>query len=275
MLFDTLDRQVVTVDPGQGQVIAQAIPLPKLPYDNLELSVYWAEMRDPIWRFPPKFALNQDNEQLVKGHVETNSPWNSLVSVIKKPGKNKWRLPHNLCKINESIEDMVSLQPGMPSPSMFLQNWNLAVIDIEVFFFQIPLDLVDAPRFAFSVPSINREAPMRHYHWRALPQGMKNSPSICQWYVTKIPSLVRAKAGEAVILYYMDDGLVCAPNDNVLTQILDETITALATAGFELQQEKVQRLLPWRYLGLEIANWTITPQRFVINDRPETWRDLH
>ncbi|NXQ23446.1 POK11 protein, partial [Alaudala cheleensis] len=49
----------------------------------------------------------------------------------------------------------------------------------------------------------------------------------------------------------------------------------LAAAGFELQQEKVQRLPPWRYLGSEIANRRITPQKLAICDRPRILRDLH
>ncbi|NWS24238.1 PO113 protein, partial [Polioptila caerulea] len=120
-------------------------------------------------------------EQLAKGNIEeTNSPWNSPVFVIKKTEKDKWRLLHNLRKIIEVIEDMGPLQLGMPLPTMLPQNWNLAAVDIKDCFFQIPLHPVDAQRFAFSVPSIKREAPMKRYHWKILPQGMKNSPTICQ-----------------------------------------------------------------------------------------------
>ncbi|NWR12859.1 POK18 protein, partial [Paradoxornis webbianus] len=132
----------------------------------------------------------------------------------------------------------------------------------------------DAPQFTFSVPSINRKAPWRRYHWKVLPQGMKNSPTICQWMRRRQLSPVRTKAGEAIIIHYMDDVLVCALDDNMLTQVLEETITALTAAGFELQQEKVQRMPPWRYLGLEISKRTITPQKLVINNRPRTLRDL-
>ncbi|RMC19185.1 hypothetical protein DUI87_03790 [Hirundo rustica rustica] len=52
-------------------------------------------------------------EQLAKGHtVETTSPWNSLVFVIQKLGKDKWRLLQDLRQINNVIEDMGSPQPG-------------------------------------------------------------------------------------------------------------------------------------------------------------------
>ncbi|RMC20550.1 hypothetical protein DUI87_01401 [Hirundo rustica rustica] len=117
----------------------------------------------------------------------------------------------------------------------------------------IPLHPDDAPRFAFSVPTLNREAPRKRYRWKFLPQGMKNSPSICQWYLSSLLSPVRAAVGEAIILHYMDDVLVCAPNDDLLSHMLDLTIDSLVAAGFELQEEKIQRMPPWKYLGLEIA----------------------
>uniref|UniRef100_A0A674GC71 Uncharacterized protein n=1 Tax=Taeniopygia guttata TaxID=59729 RepID=A0A674GC71_TAEGU len=222
-------------------------------------------------------ALSQIvKEELAKGHiVETQSPWNSPVFVIKKPGKDRWRLLHDLRKINNVIEDMGSLQPGMPSPSMLPQNWKLAVLDIKDCFFQIPLHPDDAPCFAFSEPSLNRAAPMKRYHWTVLPQGLKCSPTICQWYVARVLSPVRAKWKDCILYHYMDDVLVCANSDNVLAKALEDTISALSAAGFELQKEKVQHLPPWKYLGLEIGNRTITPQKPMINDDPKTLRDLH
>ncbi|RMC21793.1 hypothetical protein DUI87_02662 [Hirundo rustica rustica] len=215
-------------------------------------------------------------EQLAKGHiVETTSPWNSLVFVIWKSGKDKWRFLQDLRQINNVIEDMGSLQPGMPSPTMLPQNWKLAVIDIKDCFFHIPRHPDDAPRVAFSVPTINREAPRKRYHWRVLPQGMKVSPIICQWYVASLLSPVRVAAEKAIIHHYMDDVLVCAPTNDVLSHALDLTIDALVVAGFELQEDKVQRMPPWRYLGLEIGKRTIVPQKLEIRAKIQTLADVH
>ncbi|RMC21765.1 hypothetical protein DUI87_02634 [Hirundo rustica rustica] len=230
---------------------------------------------EPVWveQWPlskPKLKALEElvKEQLAKGHiVETDSPWNSPVFVIQKPEKDKWQLLQDLRQINNVIEDMGSLQPGMPSPTMLPQNWQLAVIDIKDCFFQIPLHPDDAPCFAFSVPTINREAPRRRYHWRVLPQGMKNSPVICQWYVASLLSPVRAAAGQAIIYHYMDDVLVCAPNDDMLSHVLGLTVNALVAAGFELQEEKVQRMPPWKYLRLEIGRRTIVPQKLAIRTK--------
>lgn len=222
-------------------------------------------------------ALNElVQEQLQKGHlVESMSPWNSPIFVIKKPNKDKWRLLHDLRQINAVIKDMGPLQPGMPSPAMLPKDWNLAIVDIKDCFFQIPLHPDDAPRFAFTVPSINREAPGKRYHWTVLPQGMKCSPVICQWYVASLLTPVRAAVESAVIHHYMDDILVCAPDDDLLAHALDLTTTALVAAGFELAQEKIQRMPPWRYLGLEITKRTIVPQKLAIKNNIQSLADAH
>lgn len=111
---------------------------------------------------------------------------------------------------------MGPLQLGLPSPAMLLREWPLAVIDEKDCFFSIPLHPRDAARFAFLVPSTNREAPMRCFHWRVLPQGMCNSLVLCQWYVAGVLSHVRKAFPKAVILHYMDDVLVCAPYHDYL-----------------------------------------------------------
>ncbi|NXO12455.1 POK18 protein, partial [Oriolus oriolus] len=213
------------------------------------------------------------NEQLEKGNiVPSNSLWNSLVFVIRKPGKDRWWLLHDLWKINEVIEDIGSLQPGLPSPSMLPQNWKIAVTDIKDCFFQIPRHPNDAPRFAFLVPSINRAEPIRRFHWRVLPQGMKNSPTICQWYVARI---LRMLAAGSVIVHYMDDVLVCAPNQDYLEWTLSKVVGALESYGTEIQPSKVQKTAPWEYLGMKIREQTIVPQPVKIVENPKNLREMY
>ncbi|RMB94016.1 hypothetical protein DUI87_29604 [Hirundo rustica rustica] len=266
----------------KGQTVAQIIPTwEHLEEDNIPTACpvhNITEVKPQVGCELQKLKALEElvEEQLAKGHiVETTSPWNSPVFVIRKPGKDKWRLLQDLRQINNVIEDMGSLQPGMPTPTMLPQNWKLAVIDIKDCFFHIPLHPDDAPRFAFSVPTVNREAPRKRYHWRVLPQGMKVSPIICQWYVASLLSPVRVAAEKAIIHHYMDDVLVCAPTDDVLSHALDLTINALVVAGFELQEDKVQRMPPWRYLGLEIGKRTIVPQKLEIKAKIQTLADVH
>ncbi|RMB89952.1 hypothetical protein DUI87_33649 [Hirundo rustica rustica] len=244
----------VTIGIPDAPTVFQAAATEERPTQKLNWktdSPVWVEQW-PLSAEKLKALQELVDEQLAKGHiVETTSPWNSPVFVIKKANKGKWRLLHDLRQINNVIEDMGSLQPGMPSPAMLPQNWNLANFDIKDCFFQIPLHPHDVPRFVFSVPTLNREAPRKRYHWKFLPQGMKNSPSICQWYLSSLLSPVSTAAGEAIILHYTDDVVVCAPSDDLLSHALDLTIDPLVAAGFELQEEKIQKMPPWKYLGLK------------------------
>ena len=80
---------------------------------------------------------------------------------------------------------MGTLQPGIPSPVVLLESWPLVVINLNDCFFTISLHSADAPRFAFTVPAINNQESTLRFHWTVLPQGMLNSPTICQMFVAR------------------------------------------------------------------------------------------
>ena len=43
--------------------------------------------------------------------------------------------------------------------------------------------MLNKKRFAFSLPSDNFKQPYLRFQWKVLPQGMKNSPTLCQKFV--------------------------------------------------------------------------------------------
>ncbi|NWU34858.1 PO113 protein, partial [Hylia prasina] len=53
------------------------------------------------------------------------------------------------------------------------------------------------------------------------------------------------------------------------------TIDVLTSAGFELQESKIQRMPPWKYLGLQIGRKTIVPQKISIRTQIRTLADAH
>lgn len=116
---------------------------------------------------------------------------------------------------------------------------------------------------------------MCRYHWRVLLQGMKKSPTICQWYIAEVLSSIRKTFPRAIILLYMDDILICAPNEDQLKKTLNYTIHAIKEKGFEMHPDKIQCTTPLTYLGLRIGEKTIVPQKITIQDNPRTLRDLH
>ena len=125
-------------------------------------------------------------EQLAAGHIEpSNSPWNTPIFVIKKKS-GKWRLLQDLRAINATMEDVGALQPGLPSPVAVPFQYNVIVTDLQDCFFTTPLAVQDCKKFAFSLPSANFKQPYRRFQWKVLPQGMKNSHTLCQNLSTKL-----------------------------------------------------------------------------------------
>lgn len=105
-------------------------------------------------------------EQIQLEHIETSpSPQNSPVFVIKKKS-GKWRILTDLRRINEIIEPMGPLQPGIPNPALIPKNWHLIIIDLKDCFYTIPLQSQDCDKF----PSLNNSQPNQRYQWRVLPR---------------------------------------------------------------------------------------------------------
>lgn len=212
-------------------------------------------------------------EQLQLGHIRpTTRPWNTPIFVI--PKKNgKWRLLHDLRKVNEVIKNMGALQPGLPSPSMIPKNWDIIIIDLKDCFFTIPLDPEDAERFAFSVPSVNKAEPMKRYHWTVLPQGMKSSPTMCQIYVAWALQPIRLRWPQLIIYHYMDDILI-AGKDMDKETIKRDLISSMEKKGLQIAPEKAQETEPWKYLGWEITKTQINPQNLKIRTEIRTLNDV-
>ncbi|KAK4810583.1 hypothetical protein QYF61_007320 [Mycteria americana] len=169
---------------------------------------------------------------------------------------------------------MGALQPGLPSPTMIPANWPIIVMDLKDCFFTIPLVAQDCPRFAFSVPSINNSEPMQRYHWTVLPQGMKNSPTICQIYVARALSGVREQYPQILIYHYMDDILIAGASVDNLQLVVKDTVQALQKFGLQVAPEKVQKELPWHYLGWKIMEHAVEPQRVALKWEVSTLNDV-
>jgi hypothetical protein len=103
---------------------------------------------------------------------------------------------------------------------MIPAGFTIIIIDLKDCFFSIPLHDNDKEKFAFILPSINNEKPAQRYQWKVLPQGMKNSPTICQAYVhaTFIP--IYKKWPQIKGFHYMDDLLIAHPSFTLLQQVL-------------------------------------------------------
>ncbi|KFP59729.1 hypothetical protein N322_04165, partial [Cariama cristata] len=207
------------------------------------------------------------------GHIKSSvSPWNMPISVIPEKG-GKWRLLHNLRKVNAQMQAMDALQPGMPSLNILPDGWCILIVDLNDCFFTSPLHSQDTQRFAFSVPAVNKASPADRYEWVVLPQGMKNSPTLCQLYVAWALQPLRNLWPETIIYYYMDD-ILCCQKEPFTDQSLQQLTNILSTKGLVIAPEKIQRTAPWKYLGWSIMDSKIQPQKTDITTQLKTLTDV-
>ncbi|XP_016160092.1 PREDICTED: endogenous retrovirus group K member 25 Pol protein-like, partial [Ficedula albicollis] len=219
------------------------------------VALIW-KMDDPVW--VPQWPLTAEKiqalteliqQQLKQGHLRPSfSPWNTPcfvkyipntpVSVIKKKS-GKWRFLHDLRRVNKVMKTMGALQPGLPSPAALPKEHHLLIIDIKDCFFSIPLAEKDKEQFAFSVPEVNNAGPVQRYEWTVLPQGMKNSPTICQWYVNQALQPWKKRHPYHIVYHYMDDILICSKKP--LTENEEKDLcNALQKYGLYIAPEKIQ-----------------------------------
>lgn len=214
-------------------------------------------------------------EQVQLGHLEpTQSPWNTPIFVIKKKS-GKWRLLHDLRAINAQMKIMGPVQRGLPLLSTLPKHWPIIIIDIKDCFFSIPLHPKDRVRFAFTLPTVNHTSPDLRYQWKVLPQGMANSPTMCQLFVNQALTPAREKYPNVIMCHYMDDVLLCTKQSEMVEKVYVEVIAYLARAGLVIATEKVQKSDVGKFLGAVITPDIIQPQKVQIRrDSLQTLNDF-
>ena len=214
-------------------------------------------------------------EQVQLGHLEpSTSPWNTPIFAIKKKS-GKWRLLHDLRAINAQMNLFGSIQWGLPLLSALPKQWKIVILDIKDCFFSIPLCHQDRPRFAFTIPALNHMEPDKRFQWKVLPQGMANSPTMCQLFVQAALEPVRQYFPSLLLLHYMDDILLCHKDMMLLQKSYSFLIKMLNQWGLQIAAEKVQISEVGSFLGSIIFIDKILPQKLEIRrDHLHTLNDF-
>lgn len=148
-----------------------------------------------------------------------------------------YRLLQDLCVVNGLMEEMGSAQPGLPHPSAVPSSYYVLVLDIKDCFFQIPLVPQDPDNFAFTVWEPNMHKPAKRYQYTVLPQGMKNSPTICQLYISQ--ALINVPR-DVLLIQYTDDLLLAHPDAAFLQKTAKGVLEDLALLYLMVAPDKVQ-----------------------------------
>ncbi|KFO97706.1 hypothetical protein N300_14668, partial [Calypte anna] len=215
------------------------------------------------------------DHELQRGHIEpSTSPWNTPVFVIPKRTGEGFRLLHDLCEVNKRIQPMGAVQTLLPMNSMIPEGQPCAVLDNKDCFFLIPLHEEDKEQFAFSVLFPNSQRPNLRFQWKVLPQGMINSPTICQITVDRALAPVRCSDPTATIIQYMDDILIAALSGSQVDQLVSSVSETLKTNRFEIVSTKIKRDPCVSFLGVEITSSYVTPPQMKIRWDIKTLHDM-
>jgi hypothetical protein len=170
---------------------------------------------------------------------------------------------------------MGALQPGLPSPVAIPKGYYKILVDLKDCFFTITLHPEDCESFAFSIPSINFKEPMKRYQWTVLPQGMANSPTLCQKFVAQAIQPVRQQWPMIYIIHYTDDALMAGKDPQDLLLCYRDFQQALADKGVQIVPEKVQTRDPYNYLDFRLTDQAVFSQKIVIcRDSLKTLNDF-
>ena len=96
----------------------------------------------------------------------------------------------------------------------------------------------DRDKFAFTVPVLNHAQPVKRYQRTVLPQGMTNSPTLCQEFIACSLQSLRQEYPNYILYHYMDDLLLAAPSIAECDEFFLKVQEALRLYNLQIAPEK-------------------------------------
>uniref|UniRef100_A0AAY4DTT8 ribonuclease H n=1 Tax=Denticeps clupeoides TaxID=299321 RepID=A0AAY4DTT8_9TELE len=184
-------------------------------------------------QYPHKPQAEAGIAETIEGLIDagvlepSGSPWNTPILPVEKKGTGKYRMVHDLRRIN-SLLGTTSLP--VPNPYVALANlppshaW-FSCIDLANAFFCLPLaeSLRDVFSFTF-----------RGHQWRytRLPQGFALSPGLFNQHLKAILAKCPLPS-DCFLVQYVDDLLLSAPTADVCLQATLRTCTECNLYGIK------------------------------------------
>ena len=174
--------------------------------------------------------------------VPCQSPWNTPLLPVKKPGTSDYRPVQDLREVNKRVQD---IHPTVPNPYNLLSSlpperkWY-TVLDLKDAFFCLKLHPSSQPIFAFEWrdPDTGQTGQLT---WTRLPQGFKNSPTLFDEALHRDLASFRAENSQVTLLQYVDDLLLAATTERECWQGTKRLLAELGELGYRASAKKAQR----------------------------------
>lgn len=198
-----------------------------------------------------QYPMSQEAREGIRPHIQRllqqgilvlcQSPWNTLLLPVKKPGTNDYRPVQDLREVNRRVQD---LYPTVPNPYNLLSSlppdrkWY-SVLDLKDAFFCLRLHHSSQSIFAFEWRDPDTGL-VGQLTWTRLPQGFKNSPTLFDEALHRDLAPFRAENPQVTLLQYVDDLLLASTTELECRQGTEKLLTELGELGYRASAKKAQ-----------------------------------
>ena len=199
-----------------------------------------------------RVTLEKHLEEMLKAGVirPSKSAWASCPVFVKKKGTDRLRLCLDYRQVNEQLS-----ADAYPLPLLWDRvqaaagfSWYVC-LDLNTAFWNIPLSEESKPITAL----------ITHkglFEFNVLPFGIKTCPSMFQRALDSTIGHLQHKN----VLCYLDDIVICGDDKSIVLKLVDEVLTLLEKAGFQLRPDKCEWLHPEvKLLGFIVNKRGIKP----------------
>ncbi|KAL6035635.1 hypothetical protein STEG23_036471, partial [Scotinomys teguina] len=169
------------------------------------------------------------------------SPWNTPLLPVKKPGTGDYRPVQDLREVNKQVKD---IHPTVPNPYNLLSTLSpthawYTVLDLKDAFFSLRLHPQSQLLFAFEWkdPELGLSGQLT---WTRLPQGFKNSPTLFDEALHADLAEFRIEHPTLTLLQYVDDLLLAARDQSECLEGTRALLERLGQKGYRASAKKAQ-----------------------------------
>ncbi|KAL6083104.1 hypothetical protein STEG23_004262, partial [Scotinomys teguina] len=169
------------------------------------------------------------------------SPWNTPLLPVKKPGTGDYRPVQDLREVNKQVKD---IHPTVPNPYNLLSTLSpthawYTVLDLKDAFFSLRLHPQSQLLFAFEWkdPELGLSGQLT---WTRLPQGFKNSPTLFDEALHADLAEFRIEHPTLTLLQYVDDLLLAARDRSECLEGTRALLERLGQKGYRASAKKAQ-----------------------------------
>ena len=171
----------------------------------------------------------------------SQSPWNTPLLLVKKPGGTDYRPVQDLREVNKRVSDIHPTVPNLYTllSSLLPEYTWYSALDLKDAFFSLFLEAQSQEIFAFEWTEGEGQLVVQ-LTWTRLPQGFKNSPTLFNEALSEDLYEYRTRHPEVILLQHVDDLMLAGTTEEACSRAISDLLQTLGILGYRASTKKVQ-----------------------------------